>query len=100
MKRIAHIVNDPKFLVKAHITITCIWILLIIPTLLLWPESILWLAMMSIWANIAAHAAGAQAAHAEKMEQSGLCNEELDKKLDQILKLLKDQKPPEAEGCL
>lgn len=33
---------------------TLIWALLIVPTLLWWRESILWIALMSVWANFAA----------------------------------------------
>lgn len=44
---------------------TILWILLIIPTLLWWKDSILWVALMSIWANVASHAAAWQAADTE-----------------------------------
>lgn len=61
---------------------------MITPTLMFWPESILFLALMSLWANIAAHWAAFQGSHAEKMEQHGLDNEDLDKKLDLVIELL------------
>lgn len=37
---------------------TIVWALLILPTLLWWRESILWIALMSVWANFAAALAG------------------------------------------
>ena len=38
------------------------WLLLAVPTMLFWSESILWVAWMSLYANIAAHWGAAQAA--------------------------------------
>jgi hypothetical protein len=43
-----------------------LWTLLIAPTLLWWRDSVLWVALMSLWANIASHAAAALAARAEE----------------------------------
>lgn len=54
-----------KRLVRVQLGLTLMWLVLIIPTLLWWRESILWVAMMSIWANVASHASGYQAARAE-----------------------------------
>lgn len=45
------------------------WTALVLPTLLWWRDSVLWVALMSLWANIASHAAAAQAARAE--DQAG-----------------------------
>jgi hypothetical protein len=66
MKKCLEMLNDPHFLMKFHGWATLIWIVLVIPTVLLWPESILWLALMSVWANVAGHWAAYQAAHADK----------------------------------
>lgn len=52
--------------VTFHKVAVGIWIILTIPTVLWWKESILWVAMMSIWANVAAHWSAFQAAHAEQ----------------------------------
>lgn len=48
-----------------HLITTLLWGLLIIPTLLWWKESILWVALMSCYANLAGHFAAWQAAKAE-----------------------------------
>lgn len=50
---------------KVHLTLTAAWALLFIPTVLWWRDSILWLALMSCWANFAAHFAAWQATRAE-----------------------------------
>jgi hypothetical protein len=55
----------PKSLVRFNLVATLIWILLIIPTLLWWKESILWVALMSIWANVVGHFSAYVAARAE-----------------------------------
>lgn len=42
------------------------WALLLVPTLLWWRDSILWVSFMSLYANIASHWGAAQAAEAEE----------------------------------
>ncbi len=54
----------PKTMVKYHAIMVVVWALLIIPTMLLWKESILWVAFMSLYANFASHFAGLDAAKA------------------------------------
>lgn len=49
-----------------HATMAGIWALLLIPTLLWWKESILWIAGMSLYANFIGHWSAMQAARAEK----------------------------------
>lgn len=43
-----------------------VWALLAVPTALWWKESILWVALMSLYANIGAHWSAYQGARAEK----------------------------------
>jgi len=50
---------------RFHATMTVIWMLLVIPTALWWRDSIAWLAIMSVWANVAAHFGSWQGARAE-----------------------------------
>lgn len=54
-----------------HLGMTCLWVLLLIPTLLWWKESILWVALMSVWANVAAHWSAYQGARAEQHGEEG-----------------------------
>jgi len=63
--RIIKILHNPKILRKVHGILTIIWILLIIPSLLWWSDSILWIILMSTWANIAGHWSAYQAASSE-----------------------------------
>lgn len=44
---------------------TIVWLTLVIPTLLFWPNSVLWVALMSVWANVASHFSAWIAARAE-----------------------------------
>lgn len=56
---------------RVHLALTFTWALLAIPTMLWWRESVLWVACMSLWANVAAHWAAFQAAHAEEAQKDG-----------------------------
>jgi hypothetical protein len=44
-----------------HTYLMYFWILMIIPTLLWWKESVLWVALMSLYANIEASASAREA---------------------------------------
>lgn len=57
-------------LARIHLALTVVWILLIIPTLLWWHDSILWVASISVYANVAAHASGYQGARAEMSSET------------------------------
>jgi hypothetical protein len=57
---------------KSHLVLMIVWFLLIAPTVLFWKDSVLWVALMSCWANAAAHFAAWQGARSEKAsEDSG-----------------------------
>jgi hypothetical protein len=51
---------------RIHLWLVVAWTLLIVPTLLWWRESILWIAFMSLYANISGHFAAYQAARSER----------------------------------
>jgi hypothetical protein len=51
---------------QVHLTFVWVWTALIFPTLFWWRSSILWVAFMSLYANIASHWAAMQAARAEE----------------------------------
>lgn len=55
-----------RALAGVHLTLTTVWALLTIPTLVWWRESILWVAFMSLYANVAAHWSAFQGARAER----------------------------------
>ncbi len=49
-----------------HAWLAIVWVLLIIPTVLWWKDSILWVLIISIYANIVGHWGSYQAVRAEK----------------------------------
>jgi hypothetical protein len=55
-------------MVRLHFWLTIAWIVLLIPTVLWWRTSILWVLMMSIWANTSTHWSAWQGARAEKAQ--------------------------------
>lgn len=55
----------PKFFVRIHLILTVFWMLMAIPTMIWWKESILWVAFMSLYANVASHWAAYQASRTE-----------------------------------
>ncbi len=56
-------------LLRLHAVLMAVWLLLTIPTLLYWSNSIQWLVWMSIYAIVAGHFAAWQAARVEVLEQ-------------------------------
>jgi len=69
MSTLSDAVGKPEFLRGFHRWMTLIWFLLIIPTILLWRESIVWIALMSAWANFAGHFSSWQAARIEVKQE-------------------------------
>jgi hypothetical protein len=55
---------------KMHLVLTCSWGLLAIPTVVWWSESILWVALISVYANMAGHWSAYQASRAEENQDS------------------------------
>ena len=52
-------------LVQIQGTLTAVWLVAIVPSLIWWSHSIAWVVFMSVWANVAGHAAGWVAALAD-----------------------------------
>lgn len=57
---------DPKVQARFHAAMTVFWLLMLVPALLFWKDSVLFVILISLWANVAAHWSSFQAAHAEK----------------------------------
>ena len=57
---------NAKQLQKVHLTAAVIWVLLGIPTVVWWKQSVLWVAIMSLWANVVGHISAYDAARAEE----------------------------------
>jgi hypothetical protein len=50
----------------AHYVLAGLWALMLIPTLLWWKSSVLWVAAMSLYANFVGHLSAAKASRAEQ----------------------------------
>lgn len=51
---------------RLHLALVFAWAALAVPTVLWWADSVLWVGLMSLWANAAAHWSAYQGACAEK----------------------------------
>lgn len=50
---------------RFHAVMVGVWVALIVPSLLWWSESVLWVICISLWANVATHWGAWQASRAE-----------------------------------
>ena len=66
MQTILKHLQDPKFTAKLHLWLMALWVVLILPTVLWWSESIVWVLLISIYANIVGHWSSWQATKAEQ----------------------------------
>ena len=57
---------NARTIARFHLVMTFVWIAALIPTMLYWRESVLWVAFMSLWANVASHHAAYTAARTEE----------------------------------
>lgn len=54
-----------RIMLRCNLALTGVWGVLIVPTLLWWKQSVLWVALMSLYANIVGHWSAYQASRAE-----------------------------------
>ncbi len=60
------------YLKYLHLVMMVVWAGLLVPTLLWWTESVLWVAIMSLYANFIGHFSAYDAARAEgKVAENG-----------------------------
>lgn len=57
--------GTPRF----HLIMCGIWIVLLVPSLLFWPNSVLWVIFLSLYANFASHFSAYQGARSEQASQ-------------------------------
>lgn len=57
------------FYKKLHANLTGVWFLLVIPTVLWWHDSVLWVALISCYANAVGHFAAYQGTRAEENDR-------------------------------
>lgn len=53
---------------RFHAALTVVWLALIVPSVLWWSESVPWLVLISVYANVAGHFGAYQASRAEETQ--------------------------------
>ncbi|HBW4672226.1 hypothetical protein N5I69_11190 [Klebsiella pneumoniae] len=56
----------PGFIKRCHLVAAVMWVGLAIPSLIWWKDSVLWVILISIYANIVGHLSGYSAARADQ----------------------------------
>lgn len=56
----------PVFIKRCHLVAAVMWVGLAIPSLIWWKDSVLWVMLISIYANIVGHLSGYSAARADQ----------------------------------
>ncbi|HBQ8754615.1 TPA: hypothetical protein ACXE75_002492 [Klebsiella quasipneumoniae] len=56
----------PVFIKRCHLMAAVMWVGLAIPSLIWWKDSVLWVILISIYANIVGHLSGYSAARADQ----------------------------------
>ncbi|MBK2371034.1 hypothetical protein ACKLKD_18795 [Klebsiella sp. 10982] len=56
----------PFFIKRCHLVAAVMWVGLAIPSLIWWKNSVLWVILISIYANIVGHLSGYSAARADE----------------------------------
>ncbi|HCQ8110590.1 TPA: hypothetical protein OL923_002405 [Klebsiella quasipneumoniae subsp. similipneumoniae] len=56
----------PVFIKRCHLVAAVMWVGLAIPLLIWWKDSVLWVILISIYANIVGHLSGYSAARADQ----------------------------------
>jgi hypothetical protein len=57
---------------QVHLFAAIVWVLLIIPTLIWWRDSILWVAFMSLYAIVVSHWSAYEAAKAKDIAEEAI----------------------------
>ena len=58
--------NRARNWARVHVVLLVIWVLLVIPSVTIWAESLLWVIFMSLYAIISTHWAAWQASKADQ----------------------------------
>ncbi|GKN67536.1 hypothetical protein [Klebsiella variicola] len=62
----------PALIKRCHLVAAVMWVILAIPSLIWWKNSVLWVILISIYANIVGHLSGYSAARADQAaEENG-----------------------------
>jgi hypothetical protein len=66
-RQLVHKLVDPVFMRRFHAFATVAWLILSIPSMTLWRNSITYLIFVSVYANFVGHWSGAQAAQSAEL---------------------------------
>ena len=69
-KAVKRRIDNPGLLRAFHGWATLLWVVVGVPITIIHPDSIFWVAMMSVWSNVVGHWGAWQAARAEAKESS------------------------------
>jgi hypothetical protein len=61
----------PSLIKKMHLVSAGAWVILAIPSVLWWKNSVLWVIIISIYANVVGHLSGYTAARADEAAEEG-----------------------------
>ncbi|HEY2452691.1 MAG TPA: hypothetical protein VGI71_08705 [Scandinavium sp.] len=61
----------PSLIKKMHLVSAGAWVILAIPSVLWWKNSVLWVIIISIYANVVGHLSGYTAARADEAAEKG-----------------------------
>lgn len=56
----------PALIKRCHLVAAVMWVILAIPSLIWWKNSVLWVILISIYANIVGHLSGYSAARSDQ----------------------------------
>ena len=85
-RRLARVLNNPKVWVRVHGTLVVIWALMSIPAVMLWRDSVAFIVLVSVYANIAGSMASLQAARADCNSVDAVDFRKLDAKVVELLR--------------
>jgi len=80
--------NSPAFIAKIHLVLTALWILLIIPSVLFWKDSVPYLVSISVYAVIMGHVSSWQAARVEQRQDEDDNVAEVTKAIEELKVLI------------
>ncbi|HDX4047911.1 TPA: hypothetical protein ROG05_000251 [Enterobacter soli] len=61
---------NPRAIKRCHLAAAIMWFILAIPSIIWWKNSVLWVIIISIYANIVGHLSGYSAARADQAAES------------------------------
>jgi hypothetical protein len=67
--KLPELLEKPEKLRHVHAVATVAWFVAVVPTVVWWKDSVLWVALMSCWANAAAHFSAWQGARSEEASE-------------------------------